>query len=69
MCCFFFGMNLLEMKPVAEGAEEVKQKFWPTYKVRYICRYVDIHMYDRTKNLLNFGLDILIGQGYREITT
>ncbi|CAK9809671.1 Mpv17-like protein 2 [Anthophora plagiata] len=33
MCCFFFGINLLEMKPVAECAEEVKRKFWPTYKV------------------------------------
>ncbi|XP_076232725.1 mpv17-like protein isoform X2 [Calliopsis andreniformis] len=33
MCCFFFGINLLEMKPVAECLEEVKQKFWPTYKV------------------------------------
>ncbi|XP_034188644.1 mpv17-like protein isoform X2 [Osmia lignaria lignaria] len=33
MCCFFFGINLLEMKPVAECIEEVKHKFWPTYKV------------------------------------
>ncbi|XP_012241995.1 mpv17-like protein [Bombus impatiens] len=33
MCCFFFGMNLLEMKPVAECIEEIKHKFWPTYKV------------------------------------
>lgn len=33
MCCFFFGMNLLEMKPVTECAEEVKRKFWPTYKI------------------------------------
>ncbi|KOC63833.1 Mpv17-like protein [Habropoda laboriosa] len=33
MCCFFFGMNLLEMKPIAECVEEVKRKFWPTYKV------------------------------------
>lgn len=33
MCCFFFGMNLLEMKPISECAEEVKQKFWPTYKI------------------------------------
>ncbi|OAD58935.1 Mpv17-like protein, partial [Eufriesea mexicana] len=33
MCCFFFGINLLEMKPVAECLEEVKHKFWPTYKV------------------------------------
>ncbi|XP_012176482.1 mpv17-like protein isoform X4 [Bombus affinis] len=36
MCCFFFGMNLLEMKPVAECIEEVKHKFWPTYKVKYV---------------------------------
>ncbi|KAL2732988.1 mpv17-like protein isoform X1 [Vespula maculifrons] len=33
MCCFFFGMNLLEQKSISECAEEVKQKFWPTYKV------------------------------------
>ncbi|KAK2586725.1 hypothetical protein KPH14_011760 [Odynerus spinipes] len=33
MCCFFFGMNLLEQKPIVECTEEVKQKFWPTYKV------------------------------------
>ncbi|XP_066587931.1 mpv17-like protein [Prorops nasuta] len=36
MCCFFFGMNLLEMKPVSECVEEVKKKFLPTYKVA-IC--------------------------------
>ncbi|XP_015604493.1 mpv17-like protein isoform X2 [Cephus cinctus] len=33
MCCFFFGINLLEFKPISECVEEVKQKFWPTYKV------------------------------------
>ncbi|XP_012142244.2 mpv17-like protein isoform X2 [Megachile rotundata] len=33
MCCFFFGINLLELKPVSECVEEVKRKFWPTYKV------------------------------------
>ncbi|XP_076755468.1 mpv17-like protein [Xylocopa sonorina] len=33
MCCFFFGINLLELKPVSECIDEVKQKFWPTYKV------------------------------------
>lgn len=33
MCCFFFGINLLELKPVSECIEEVKQKFLPTYKV------------------------------------
>lgn len=36
MCCFFFGMNLLEQKSISECAEEVKQKFWPTYKVYLI---------------------------------
>ncbi|XP_014487765.1 PREDICTED: mpv17-like protein [Dinoponera quadriceps] len=36
MCSFFFGMNLLELKPVSECIEEVKIKFWPTYKVA-IC--------------------------------
>lgn len=33
MCCFFFGINLLEMKPISECVEEVRQKFWPTYKI------------------------------------
>lgn len=33
MCCFFFGINLLEFKPISECAEEVRQKFWPTYKI------------------------------------
>lgn len=33
MCCFFFGMNFLEQKSILECTEEVKQKFWPTYKV------------------------------------
>ncbi|XP_014598369.1 PREDICTED: mpv17-like protein isoform X2 [Polistes canadensis] len=33
MCCFFFGMNLLEQKSISECIEEVKQKFWPTYKI------------------------------------
>ncbi|XP_012350589.1 mpv17-like protein [Apis laboriosa] len=33
MCCFFFGINLLEMKPITECIEEVKHKFWPTYKI------------------------------------
>ncbi|XP_026329604.1 mpv17-like protein isoform X1 [Hyposmocoma kahamanoa] len=33
MCSFYFGMSLLEMKPVNEAAAEVQAKFWPTYKV------------------------------------
>ncbi|XP_011494624.1 PREDICTED: mpv17-like protein [Ceratosolen solmsi marchali] len=33
MCCFFFGINLLELKPISECINEVKVKFWPTYKV------------------------------------
>lgn len=33
MCSFFFGINLLELKPVSECIEEVKIKFWPTYKI------------------------------------
>lgn len=33
MCCFFFGINLLEFKPISECVEEVKMKFWSTYKV------------------------------------
>lgn len=33
MCSFFFGMSFLELKPVSECIEEVKIKFWPTYKV------------------------------------
>ncbi|XP_045780262.1 mpv17-like protein [Maniola jurtina] len=30
---FFFGMSLLEMKPLNTCVNEVKEKFWPTYKV------------------------------------
>ncbi|KAL7294029.1 mpv17-like protein [Trichogramma pretiosum] len=33
MCCFFFGINFLELKPISECLNEVKEKFWPTYKV------------------------------------
>lgn len=33
MAYFFFGMSAMELKPVKECVEEVKQKFWPTYKV------------------------------------
>lgn len=36
MCCFFFGINLMEFKPVEECINEVKQKFWPTYKAMRI---------------------------------
>lgn len=36
MTSFFFGMSFLELKPVSECIEEVKIKFWPTYKVA-IC--------------------------------
>lgn len=30
---FFFLMSLLEEKTVEESKQEVKDKFWPTYKV------------------------------------
>ncbi|XP_039760871.1 mpv17-like protein 2 [Pararge aegeria] len=30
---FFFGMSLLERKPVETCVNEVREKFWPTYKV------------------------------------
>ncbi|XP_034837138.1 mpv17-like protein 2 [Maniola hyperantus] len=33
MAYFFFGMSLLEMKPLHTCVNEVKEKFWPTYKV------------------------------------
>ncbi|XP_012273100.1 mpv17-like protein isoform X2 [Orussus abietinus] len=33
MCCFFFGINLLEFKSISECFGEVREKFWPTYKV------------------------------------
>ncbi|GJQ75666.1 hypothetical protein Trydic_g17741 [Trypoxylus dichotomus] len=36
MCCFFFTMNYLKTNSVQEATDEVKQKFWPTYKVA-IC--------------------------------
>ncbi|KOB67584.1 Mpv17-like protein [Operophtera brumata] len=33
MAYFFFGMSLLEAKPVKTCVNEVKEKFWPTYKI------------------------------------
>ncbi|KAJ8709719.1 hypothetical protein PYW08_009723 [Mythimna loreyi] len=36
MAYFFFGMSLLEMKPIDACVEEVKQKLWPTYKIGVI---------------------------------
>ncbi|XP_032523493.2 mpv17-like protein 2 [Danaus plexippus] len=33
MAYFFFGMSLLEKKPIKTCANEVREKFWPTYKV------------------------------------
>ncbi|CAH2096966.1 unnamed protein product [Euphydryas editha] len=33
MAYFFFGMSVLEMKPLKTCVNEVKEKFWPTYKV------------------------------------
>ncbi|XP_028031873.1 mpv17-like protein [Bombyx mandarina] len=30
---FFFGMSLLEMKPIKECLKEVEEKLWPTYKI------------------------------------
>ncbi|KAF9798170.1 hypothetical protein SFRURICE_019680 [Spodoptera frugiperda] len=30
---FYFGMSLLEMKPISACVTEVKEKFWPTYKI------------------------------------
>lgn len=33
MSCFYVGMNLLEFKSFEEGIEELRLKFWPTFKV------------------------------------
>lgn len=33
MAYFFFGMSALEMKPLSRCVQEVKDKFWPTYKI------------------------------------
>lgn len=30
---FFFGMSVMEMKPYKECVDEVKAKFWKTYKL------------------------------------
>ncbi|KAF9418044.1 hypothetical protein HW555_005028 [Spodoptera exigua] len=30
---FYFGMSFLEMKPINACVDEVKEKFWPTYKI------------------------------------
>ena len=36
MSCFYIGMNLLEFKSLDDGIQELQQKFWPTFKVKYI---------------------------------
>lgn len=36
---FFFLMSLLEKKTVEESKQEVKEKFWPTYKVSMLQRF------------------------------
>lgn len=36
MAYFFFGMSLLEMKPIKSCVNEVREKFWPTYKIGVI---------------------------------
>ena len=33
MCALVAGMGILEKKPLEECNEELKAKFWPTYKV------------------------------------
>ncbi|XP_047526267.1 mpv17-like protein 2 [Pieris napi] len=33
MAYFFFGMSLLEKKPIKACMNEVREKFWPTYKI------------------------------------
>lgn len=33
MAYFFFGMSALEMKPFQTCVNEVREKFWPTYKI------------------------------------
>lgn len=37
---FFFGMSLLEHKTIAEGFEEVKMKFVPTFTVCSLYYYL-----------------------------
>ncbi|RLU23248.1 hypothetical protein DMN91_003451, partial [Ooceraea biroi] len=36
MCSFFFCMSFLELKPISECIEEIKIKFWPTYKYLFL---------------------------------
>lgn len=36
LVCFFFGMSLLENKPIEAAVNEVKAKFLPTYKVSFV---------------------------------
>lgn len=42
MCSFYFGMSILEMKPLNEAMAEVKSKFLPTYKV---CPIFFLYLY------------------------
>lgn len=55
MCSFYFGMSLLEMKPVNEAAAEVEAKFWPTYKVNSNSVYIVLkHILFRNIIIINF---------------
>lgn len=36
MAYFFFGMSALERKPLKECVNEVREKWWPTYKIGVI---------------------------------
>lgn len=69
MCSFFFGMSLLELKPISECIEEVKIKFLPTYKVFFslnitkiyfpVCKWsgyiIDYFFLDRHLYMANFA--------------
>lgn len=45
MTSFYFGMSILENKTVDEAANEVRTKFWPTYKVKNVkCLSRTVHL-------------------------
>lgn len=42
MTSFYFNTSLLELKTVSEASEEMREKFWPTYKVQY---FLELFLY------------------------
>lgn len=56
ICCFLFGMSLLEMKTLEQAADEVRTKFFPTWKVHTMV----IELYGSFDNLFIFQVALCV---------